>query len=162
MADEIKSMPLSITVDDGYQRIPINNKYGDEIGVFYFNPTDIGIVERYNTLAEKFDAITEPLQAVDGDEELQDEEREIKYLEMLNEAKKRLYEAVDELFGGNAAEAFFGKVHPFSPVDGNFYCETVLKTVGEFIGAQFDVETKKMSARVEKYTNRAQRRAQKK
>lgn len=162
MADEIKKVGLSITVDDGFQRIPINNKYGDEIGVFYFNPTDIGIIERYNTLADTFDAITEPLQAVDDSANDTDEEKEAKQLEALNEATKRLYAAVDKLFGGNAAEAFFGKVHPFSPVDGNFYCETVLQTVGKFISEQFDMETKKMSARVEKYTNRAQRRAAKK
>ena len=161
MADEIKNLPLSITVDDGYQRIPINNKYGDEIGVFYFNPTDIGIIERYNKLADTFDAITEPLQGVQVDENDTSEESEAKSLAAMDEAKNRLYAAVDELFGGNAAEAFFGKVHPFSPVDGNFYCENVLKTVGQFIGKQFDVETKKMSARVQQYTNRAQRRAKK-
>ena len=161
MADEIKNLPLSITVDDGYQRIPINNKYGDEIGVFYFNPTDIGIIERYNKLADTFDAITEPLQDVQDDDKDGNEESEAKQLAALNEAKERLYAAVDELFGGNAAEAFFGKVHPFSPVDGNFYCETVLKNVGQFISEQFDVETKKMSARVQQYTNRAQRRAKK-
>ena len=161
MADEIKTMPLSITVDDGFQRIPINNKYGDEIGVFYFNPTDIGIIERYNTLADTFDAIVEPLQAVEAASDGTDEEIEAKQMEALNEAKERLYDAVDKLFGGNAAEAFFGKVHPFSPVDGNFYCEIVLQTVGQFISEQFDMETKKMSARVEKYTNRAQRRAKK-
>lgn len=161
MADNIKNFPLSITVDDGYQRIPINNKYGDEIGVFYFNPTDIGIIERYNKLADTFDAITEPLQGVHVDENDTSEESEAKRLAALDEAKNRLYAAVDELFGGNAAEAFFGKVHPFSPVDGNFYCEVVLKTVGQFIGEQFDVETKKMSARVQQYTNRAQRRAKK-
>ena len=88
-------------------------------------------------------------------------EKEIAIATALDEAKKRLYAAVDELFGGNAAEAFFGRVHPFSPVDGNFYCETVLKSVGQFISDQFDVETKKMSARVKQYTNRAERRAKK-
>lgn len=162
MADEIKNMALSITVDDGFQRIPIMNKYGEEIGVFRFNPTDIGIIERYNKLADSFDRITEPLEAVqdvaDGDSDTID----AKQVEALEAAKERLYAAVDELFGGNAAEAFFGKTHPFSPVDGNFYCETVLQAVGKFISAQFDTETKKMSARVEKYTNRAQRRAAKK
>lgn len=156
MADEIKNLPLSITVDDGFQRIPITNKYGDEIGVFYFNPTDIGIIERYNSLADTFDAITEPLQAVEGEGATEEQQ-----LAALNEAKDRLYAAVDKLFGGNAAEAFFGKVHPFSPVNGDFYCEVVLKTVGQFISDQFDVETKKMSAKVAKYTNRAQRRAKK-
>ena len=161
MADNIKNMNLSIAVDDGYRRVPITNEYGDEIGVFYFNPTDIGIIERYNKLAETFDAITEPLEAVQNAADLSTEELEDKQVEALREAKERLYAAVDELFGGNAAEAFFGKVHPFSPVEGNFYCENVLQVVGEFIGKQFDTETKKMSARVEKYTNRAQRRAKK-
>ena len=161
MADNIKSMNLNITVDDGYQRVPITNKYGDEIGVFYFNPTDIGIIERYNTLAETFDAITEPLEAVNDAENADPDVIEARQIEALDKAKERLYEAVDKLFGGNAAEAFFGKVHPFSPVDGNFYCENVLQAVGEFISKQFDSETKKLSARVEKYTNRAQRRAKK-
>ena len=86
---------------------------------------------------------------------------EARQIAALEEAKERMYNAVDELFGGNAAEAFFGKVHPFSPVDGNFYCENVLQAVGTFISNQFDAETKKLSARVEKYTNRAQRRAKK-
>lgn len=159
MADEVKKMSLGIVVDDGYQRVPITNKYGEEIGVFKFNPTDIGIIERYNKLADSFDRITEPLEAVQTGEESEDGAIDTKQAEALAEAKERLYAAVDELFGGNAAEAFFGKTHPFSPVDGSFYCETVLQAVGKFISAQFDVETKKMSARVEKYTNRAQRRA---
>ena len=30
-----------IVVDDGGVEVPIRNKRGDEIGVFYFNPTDI-------------------------------------------------------------------------------------------------------------------------
>lgn len=162
MADNVKTLPsLNITVDDGYQCVPITNKYGEEIGLFKFNPTDIGIIERYNRLADTFDSITEPLNAVSTVDSDDDDEIDAKRIEALNEATKRLYDAVDELFGGNAAEAFFGKVNPFSPVDGMFYCENVLQAVGAFIGAQFDTETKKMSARVEKYTNRAQRRAKK-
>ena len=161
MADNNKKLNLNITVDDGYQRVPINNVYGDEIGVFYFNPTDIGIIERYNKLAETFDAITEPFEAVQNGEDIDADELEAKQIDALNKATERLYAAVDELFGGNAAEAFFGKVNPFSPVDGNFYCENVLNRVGKFIGERFDAETKKMSARVEKYTNRAQRRSKK-
>lgn len=159
MAEEIKKAALGIQVDDGFQRVPITNKYGEEIGVFKFNPTDIGIIERYNKLADTFDRITEPLEAVQNAPESADGSMDDRQVKALEEAKERLYAAVDELFGGNAAEAFFGKTHPFSPVDGNFYCETVLQAVGQFISAQFDTETKKMSARVEKYTNRAQRRA---
>ena len=45
----------------------------------------------------------------------------------------------------------FGKMHPFSPVSGEFYATQVLQKVGAFIGAQFDTETKAMSKRAKKY-----------
>ena len=64
MANNNKAINLSITVDDGSRRVPIMNTDGEEIGVFRFHPTDLGIIERYNRLAEKFDAITEPLNAL--------------------------------------------------------------------------------------------------
>ena len=158
----VTPMNLAITVDDGYKRIPINNTNGDEIGVFYFNPTDIGIVQRYNKLAKSFDAITEPLEALDGADNADSEEFTAQQMEALEEAEKRLYEAVNELFGGDFAGAFFGKVNPFSPVNGSFYCEEALRAVGAFISQQFDAETSKFAERVSKYTNRAQRRAAKK
>ena len=60
MANEIKQ--FSIQVDDGFQKIPIKNLHGDEVGVFYFNPTDIGIIQRYNEFAKNFDYVTEPLE----------------------------------------------------------------------------------------------------
>lgn len=159
---EEKNIPMEIVIDDGSRRVPIKNMNGEEVGVFYFHPTDIGIVERYNRMAETFDAITEPIEALNNGENGEEGATEAQQLEALQEAEKRLYAAVNELFGGDAAGAFFGEMHPFSPVDGAFYCENVLQAVGRFISAQFDTETKKMSARVQKYTNRAQRRAAKK
>ena len=161
MADEIKNVSLNITVDDGYQRVPITNKFGDEIGVFYFNPTDIGIIDRYNRMVESFDAITAPLEAVSEAVDAKDDNWDVRYAEALKEATERLYEAVNELFNADMAAAFFGKVNPFSPVDGHFYCEQALQAVGQYIGQQFAVETEKINARITKYTNRAQRRAKK-
>ena len=155
------TMNLSITVDDGYKRVPINNTNGDEIGVFFFNPTDIGIIQRYNKLAGTFDAITEPPEALEGEDDADGDEFTARHLEALEEAEKRLYAAVNELFGGDFAGAFFGKVNPFSPVNGSFYCEEALRAVGAFISQQFDAETAKFAERISKYTNRAQRRAAK-
>ena len=65
MADNITNLNLSIKVDDGYRRIPITNMYDEEIGVFYFNPTDLGIIERYNKMAQTFDSVLDPIQALD-------------------------------------------------------------------------------------------------
>lgn len=113
-AREIEKKGIGIVVDDGSVRESIQNQYGEEIGVFCFRPTDIGIIDRYNRVAEDFDKITEPLEHVniraDGtaDEENEAEAAAVK------EATEKLYAACNYLFGGNMAEAFFGKMHPFS------------------------------------------------
>ena len=147
-----ENMNFAITVDDGSRRVPILNMDGEEIGAFRFHPTDIGIIDRYNRLAEQFDAITEPLEglnlAEDGSADLTAPE----VMSALGEAERRLYEAVNGLFGSDgAAAAFFGTMHPFSPVNGEFYATQVLQKVGQFIGAQFDTETRAMSKRAKKY-----------
>lgn len=143
---------MKIVVDEGSIKVPVCNKHGDEIGVFYFQPTDIGMVDRYNKTVAEFDKITEPLENVnikgDGTVDKDDESG----FEAMREAERRLYEACDYLFGGNMSEAFFGKVHPFSPVNGRFYCENALEAVGKFISRQFERETAKVNSRVKKYT----------
>lgn len=142
-----------IVVDDGSVKVPIRNKHGDEIGVFFFRPTDFGIIDRFNNLAESFDKIVEPLENInikpDG---TVDEKNEAEY-DAMKEAEKRLYTACDALFDGNMSEAFFGKMHPFSPIGGKFYCENVLSAVGSFISRQFAKEVKKVNSRVDRYTH---------
>ena len=86
-----------------------------------------------------------------------------RYVQALDEAGKRQYAAVNTLFGSDeAAPAFFGKMDPFSPVGGAFYCAQVLDAVGTFIGAQFEQETARFSENAKKYANRATRRARNK
>ena len=149
---EIKNN-MEIIVDDGSQRVAIKDKYGREIGVFFFHPTDVGIIERFNKIAGEFDKITEPLANVDisanGTTNGDDAQSKA-----LAEAEKRLCDAVNYLFGSDCADAFFGSMHPFSPVNGVFYCENALNALGNYISAQFEAETKKFSKRVEKYTAR--------
>jgi hypothetical protein len=155
-----KNINMAITVDDGSRRVPIKNTSGEEIGAFTFHPTDIGIIERYNKLAGEFDGITAPLEAISGGEGEDIDITDAKYAEALTEAKARLCAAVDRLFGSDgAAEAFFGRLHPFSPVNGEFYCTQVLNAVGEYIGRQFETETARFSAKAKQYANRATRRA---
>lgn len=150
MAGMKNPVNMMITVDDGSRRIPIQNKQGEEIGSFTFHPTDIGIIDRYNSMADQFDAIVEPLQAVELTDDMSITDPTL--VGALKEATTRLYAAVNELFGSDdAAEAFFGKMHPFSPVNGEFYCSQVLAQVGAFIGSQFDAETKALSKKARKY-----------
>lgn len=143
----------AIVVDDGSVRVPIKNKRGVEIGVFYFRPTDIGIIDRFNNMVDEFDKITAPLESVnikpDG---TVDENNEAEF-EAMKKAEANLYTACDKLFDGNMSEAFFGKMHPFSPINGRFYCQNALESVGTYISKQFARETKKINSRVEKYTH---------
>lgn len=65
MADKLVQQNFNeIIIDDGSVKVPIRNKHGEQIGEFSFRPTDIGIVDRFNSVAAEFDKIVEPLESV--------------------------------------------------------------------------------------------------
>lgn len=142
-----------IIVDDGSVRVPIKNKQGDEIGVFFFRPTDVGMIDRFNSMVDDFDKITAPLENVNINPDGTVDEKNAAEFAAMKEAEENLYTACDKLFGGNMSEAFFGKMHPFSPINGHFYCENALGAVGAYISKQFARETKKVNNRVTQYTH---------
>ena len=142
---------LELVVDDGSITVPIKNTNGDAIGEFKFRPTDFNIVKRYNKVANEFGEVVKPL--IDANIDASGEGKDEESIRILNEAESKLFELVDYMFDGNMAEAFFGKMHAFSPVGGKFYCENALNAVGQFISRKFDAEIKQISTRVEKYTH---------
>lgn len=148
--EEKKEMEL--VVDDGSIEVPIKNNIGDVIGVFRFRPTDFNIVKRYNEIADRFGEVVKPLIDANINENGEGEDEES--IKILFEAENKLFELVDYMLDGNMAEAFFGKMNPFSPVGGKFYCENALEAVGQFISRKFDSEIKQVSARVNKYTGK--------
>lgn len=133
---------LQLVVDDGFVKVPMVNLHGEEIGTFSFQPTDVEIVNRFNESMAKFDEVLAPLS--DADENTDS-------IEALNEARDRLFKLCDYIFNANTGEELFGRMHPFSPVNGRFYCEEVLDKLGAFIQAQFGEETKKINTRMQKY-----------
>lgn len=158
MAENQTTAAMEIVVDDGAQRVPIKNVLGEEIGVFYFHPTDIAIINRYNDVAGKFGEIVAPLENVTINPDGTAQDNDENAVKAFNEAQKRLYEACDYIFGGNMSEAFFGSMHPFSPVGGEFYCERALEVLGRFITAQFKTETKKISKRLKSYVSKYEKK----
>ena len=146
-----KEEVLDIVVDDGSVVVPIRNTLGETIGQFRFRPTDFNIIKRYNEVAEDFGNVVKPL--VNANIDVNGEGSDAESMKLLDEAEHRLFELVDYLFDGNMAEAFFGKMHAFSPVDGKFYCENALTAVGQFISNRFDGEIKSISSRVDNYTH---------
>ena len=149
--EEAVEEPMEIVVDDGSITVPIKNNNGEKIGEFKFRPTDFNIVSRYNEVADKFADVVKPL--VDANIGVNGEGEDEESIKVLNEVEQRLFDLVDYMFDGNMAEAFFGKMHAFSPVGGKFYCENALNAVGQFISRKFDTEIKQISARVNKYTH---------
>lgn len=144
-----------IRIDDGLRRVSIENMAGQEVGVFYFRPTDIGILGRYDNLIGQFDDILKPLESANlnnaGEAADPDDDATSKAIEV---ATKKLNTLLDELFDGNFSDAFFGKINPFSPVGGRFYCEAAIEMVGKYIEQEFGAEAVKMNDHISKYTNR--------
>lgn len=138
-----------IVIDDGSIEVAVKNKQGVIIGTFSFKPTDIGIIDRYNEIIKNFDNIVKPLEHIgvksDGTAESD--------LDGLKEVECELFKAINYLFDSDdMAKAFFGKMHPFSPVNGKFYCEHVLEAAGQYIAQYFNKETEKINRRIMKYT----------
>ena len=155
MSEETKNNVMQLTVDDGSRRYEIKNTLGDVVGEFTLTPTDLGIYERYAKMQEEIEAIVKPIEEMGEDADM------LKFADATEATKERLYAAINKMFGGDVAGKLFGRLHPFTPVDGRFYFDRVLEVVGAQINAVFESEAAKFGAHVEKYTNRAQRRAKK-
>lgn len=153
MAEQLKNNGLEIIVDDGTVEEKIHNKFGEVIGVFRFIPTDLNIVKRYNEVVADFDKITEPLEHlnINPDGTLGDHTDE--ELLIFDECAQRLFDKLNYIFAADMAKGFFGTVHPFSIINGYFYCENAIEGLGNYISARFESETKKINKRVNKYTH---------
>lgn len=141
----------AITIDDGSVDVPIQNQYGERIGVFRFNPTDLNIVNRYNQVADRFGEIGKLL--VDASISPDGEGEDAASVELLNKAENMMIELMDYVLQGNSREAFFSKVHIFTPIGGQFWCEKVYEAIGAYISKQFDAEVKRVNARLNKHTH---------
>ena len=155
MSEESKNNVMQLTVDDGSRRYEIKNTFGDVVGEFTLTPTDLGIYERYARMQEEIEAIVKPIEEMGEDADM------MKFADATEATKERLYAAINRMFGGEVAGKLFGRLHPFTPVDGRFYFDRVLEVVGAQINEVFESEAAKFGAHVEKYTNRKQRRAKK-
>ena len=150
--EEVKNgAAVTLVVDDGSRRYEIRNTIGEVVGEFTLTPTDLGIYERYAKMQEEIAGIVKPI------EEMQDDADMAKFAEATEETKERLYAAINRMFGGDVAGKLFGRLHPFTPINGRFYFDRVLEVVGAQINAVFEDEAAKFGAHVEKYTKRGNR-----
>ena len=125
-----------IVVDDGSKAYDIVNKRGKKLGVFEFRPSDTNIVKRYEEVVNFFNNFQVP---DDTDQAIQ-------------AAEKELTDKMSYLIGGDAEEAFFSIMGPFSALaSGELFVENVLGAISKVIEKEMSVRTQKVQRRMNKY-----------
>lgn len=134
-----KPQTNDIVIDDGSKVYNIKNKNGKFLGKFEFRPSDTNILKRYEEVVDFFNSFKIP------------EETEA----AVREAEKEMVEKMSYLIGGNAEEAFFSILGPFSALaSGELFIENVLNSVSFVIEREMSVRTKKVQRRMNKYVKK--------
>lgn len=132
----VKPQTNDIIIDDGSKVYNIKNKQGKMLGRFEFRPTDTNIVKRYEDVVEFFNNFTVP----------EDTDQAMKA------AEKEITDKMSFLIGGDAEEAFFSIMGPFSVLaSGELFVENVLQSVRTVIEREMNVRMKKVQRRMNKY-----------
>lgn len=150
-ATKTKTTALRGIVDDGTREIPIVNKFGKLICNIYIRPADYSIIDRFNTLEDRFSEIVEPLSHIginnDGTASVDDD------WEVLKSVEADLKDEINQLFDMEEADDIFAKRNPFSSVNGVFFCEIILEAIGDIIAQAIEEEAELSKKRVDKYLN---------
>lgn len=132
----VKPQSNDIVIDDGSKVYNIKNKHGKMLGRFEFRPSDTNIVKRYEEVVDFFNNFTVP---EDTDQAIQT-------------AEKEMTDKMSYLIGGDAGEAFFTIMGPFSALaSGELFIENVLNSIKKVIEKEMAVRTKKVQRRMNKY-----------
>ena len=143
----------SIRFDDGFKEFMIND---DPSKVIRFNPSDYGIIERFNTARKDILNEIEKLQKdfdikPDGTPDVPDDELE-EAAEMMSKARKLICDKVDYIFGNPVSEIAFGNQSPLSSIKGIPLFERFIRAAQPYIEEEVKKEQQASQKRVEKYT----------
>ena len=143
----------SIRFDDGFKEFMIND---DPNKVIRFNPSDYGIIERFNTARKDILNEIEKLQKdfdikPDGTPDVPEDELE-EAAGMMSKARKLICDKVDYIFGSPVAEIVFGNQSPLSSVKGIPLFERFIRAAQPYIEKEVKAEQEASMKRVNKYT----------
>ena len=134
--------PLTLTVDTGAVQYDVVDTFGDKIGVLKFNPSDSGLLSRY-------ESVINYLNGVSFDENLTDDQTVEKVRTVDNDLRGQF----DYLLGNGAADGLFSTCGPLSVIaNGDFYFEHILESVGNIVEQTTNKRVEKKLARVKKAT----------
>ena len=140
---------LQGVVDDGTREIPIVNKFGKLICNVYIRPSDLSIIDRYQTFVKDFDSLVKPLEELDvnADGSVNFE----KDWKILKSVETELKKKIDWLFDMEEADQIFAKRNPFSSVHGTFFCKSIIEVLDKIITDAINEEAELSNERTAKY-----------
>ncbi len=142
-------MALNLKIDDGYQEFMIN---GDPEKVIRFNPSDVGILARFQEAQKAIQEVQNEIQAdLPKDEEGQREDSQ-QMARIVERVSNVVREQVDYIFASPVSEVVFGAASPLSSVKGVPYFERLLQAILPYIEKAIKAEQAASKARTAKYT----------
>lgn len=141
-------MSGNINLSDGFKEVTINN---DPNRVIRINPSDIGLIKRFEEASPKIEALIEKYGEVK--EELPMEEIAKITSEIDAEARKQL----DYIVGAPVSDTAFGTANCLSLAGGQTIFENFLEAYVSYMEPVVKAEYKKSRQRVSKYTSQAKR-----
>jgi len=124
-----------IIIDDGSLKAVIKNKQGKELGILYFNPSDMGMMERWDEFIDKMNDISD----INDDN--------------FKEVSDEIVTNINDMFKG--AESFFEITHPLSMTNnGDFYFENVVEVLGGIVEDITNERIEKKLKKIKKVTGK--------
>lgn len=128
-------------IDDGLHNVVLKNNKGEVFSEFSFNPSDTGLLSRYDSFIEFLESL----------EIKEDGDTASQILEFENSIKEK----IDELFNRNVSESIFKTYSPCTIfANGDMFIEVVIKHMGDVIEKETDNRLKKKVAKIKKATEK--------
>lgn len=132
-----------IIIDDGKQTYNIKNQNGELLGSFRMNPADMSILERFKSVENVLENITEH---VDMNKDFEEVEKEMSAI---------VREQINYLFDCDCADVLFGITSPFTIMkNGEFFLEQVINVIGTAVNADLKHRSTKIDEKIGKYTKK--------
>lgn len=126
-------------IDDGLHDVVFKNSNGEVFSEFSFNPSDTGLLSRYDSFIEFLEGL-----------EIKDDEDTASQILSF---EKSIKEKIDELFNRNVSESIFETYSPCTIFqNGDMFIEVVIKHMGDVIEKETDNRLKKKVAKIKKAT----------
>lgn len=133
-----------------FETVRIKDASGKVLSEFSFNPSDTGIVARYDDFTKALPVIAEKIEAYESANSNKNSFERAK--ELLQEIDSLVYEQFNRFLDGDVAESIFSVMGPLSPTPYGYYMTFILEQILEAINKSTNAKLKKMDAKISKHT----------